>query len=149
MLRRLIRNYLRSMKLGQPIRIVLLLAVIFAAGAVTGRLTAPRPPALMAMVDGRVVTSDYLFARMSRELHLSTEQERQFRPLVEEMAREMSHLPPVSRERLEKFKSYLPRMRALLRPEQHDDFERYLRETEVRFERSIRKRGRSWTGAQP
>ena len=79
-------------------------------------------------------------AQLKRYLNLSAEQARQFRVLFEEIAAEMSRRPPASRERLEKLRSYRPRMEALLRPEQQAAFTNYLHETEARFERVIRRR---------
>ncbi len=136
--RRVIQNCRDPMKPAQVIRIVLLLAAIFAAGVVTGRLTAPKPPALVVRTDGLVVTSDAVLARLKRELHLTAGQERQFRTLLEELAREMSPIPPGSNERLMKFRSYVPRMETLLRPEQRADFDHYVSDTEARFKRAIR-----------
>lgn len=134
-LRRVIQDCRNPMKPAQIIRIVLLLAAIFAAGIVTGRLTSPRPPTLVVTADGRVTTSESLLVRLNRELRLTAEQERQFRTLLEELAREVSPLPPASHERLAKFNGYAPRMKALLRPDQHANFERYVRDTQKRYER--------------
>ena len=78
--------------------------------------------------------------RLKLHLNLSEEQEGQFRQLFEEVAAEMSRLPPASREHVEKIRSYRPRMEALLRPEQQAAFTNYLHETEERFERVIRRR---------
>jgi hypothetical protein len=128
------------MKPVQTIRIALALVVIFAAGAVTGRLTAPRPRALVPTADGRFTTSDTAFERLKRHLELSAEQERQFRRLLEEMARQMSKLPPASQERMDVFHRNVPRMEALLKPEQREDFKRYVRESEARWERSTKRR---------
>lgn len=126
------------MKPAQIIRIVLLLAAIFAAGAITGRLTAPKPPALVVTGEGRVITSAAMLARLKRELRLTADQERQFRTVMEELAREISLLPPASTERMEKFKSYTPRMEAILRPDQLADFAHYVREVQRRSERWLR-----------
>lgn len=142
------QNYCDAMKPAQIIRIVLLLAAIFAAGAITGRLTAPKPPALVVTADGRVSTSEVMLARMKRELRLTPEQERQFSTLLEELAREISPLPPASMERLEKFRSYTPQLEALLRPDQRADFERYVREAQRRSERWIRNHPQP-DGARP
>jgi hypothetical protein len=130
------------MKSVQIIRIALLLATIFGAGVVTGRITAPKPPALIVTADGRVATSAQAFARLNAQLDLNPAQQRQFRALFEDMAREMSQLPPMSRERLEVFRRHIPRMEALLRPEQRAAFERYVRDTEQRSERVIQRRSK-------
>ena len=131
------------MKLARILRILLLLVVIFAAGLVTGRLTAPRPPTLMLMADGRIATSETMLTRLEQQLHLTPEQERQFRALFEEAAREMSRFAAATPERMEAFKRFVPRMEALLQPEQRADFDRYVRDTERRYERLLRTRTQS------
>lgn len=128
------------MKPAQAIRICALLVVIFVAGLVTGRLTAPKSPPMMTMADGRIVTSDYPMVRLRRSLNLTADQEAQFAALFEEMTREMSRIPPGTRERMAKFKGYVPRMRALLRSDQQPAFEAYVRDTEERFERMLSRR---------
>ena len=112
--------------------------VIFAAGIVTGRLTAPRQATLIRGPDGRFATSESALERLRRELRLTPEQEGTLRPLLEEIAQQMSDLPPASHERMEVLRRNRPRIRALLRPEQHAAFDRYVRESEKRFERFMR-----------
>ena len=112
-------------------------------GPAAGWLTAPRPRALIPRADGRFSTSDTAFARLKRHLELSAEQERQFRRLLEEMAQELSKLPPVSKERMDQFHRNVPKMEALLKPEQREAFNRYVRETEVRWERMLKRKAES------
>jgi hypothetical protein len=126
----------------QAIRIALLLLVIFAAGVVTGRLTAPQPPALVASANGQEALADVAFGRLNKVLNLSPEQERPFRALLEDIAREMAPLPRGSTNRLELFRKSVPRMAALLRPDQQATLKRYARETETRFERQAQRRAK-------
>ena len=127
------------MKRAQIIRIALLLIAIFAAGLLTGRLTAPEPPVLVRNVAGRYSTWETLMARLKEQLALSAEQERQFAPIVEDAARQMSELPPASAQRLEVFRRMAPKMQALLRPDQEEKFQRYVRETEARWQRLLQR----------
>lgn len=127
------------MKSAQAIRIGLLLGCIFAAGVITGRLTAPKPPVLVRQADGRFYTIETPLARLKTTLSLTPEQERQMRVLLEEVAKEMSVLPPDSRERLELFRKSVPRMEGLLKADQMPAFRKYVQERERSFERRIRK----------
>src|SRR5437867_887406 len=106
------------MNRAQRIRIAGLLMVIFAAGVVTGRLTARKPPTLVPTATGQLGTAENALIRLGHALTLSPQQERQFRRLFEEMAEPMSKLPPSSQQRLELFRRYIPRMEALLQPSQ-------------------------------
>ncbi len=126
----------------RTIRIVALLLVIFAAGVVTGRFSVPKPPTSFTTAQGRTMTSSDALARLKRHMNLSPDQERQFGKLFEDMAVEMSRLPPGSQERMDAFKRHVPEMEAFLKPEQRDDFRNYVSETERRFERMLRRRGK-------
>jgi hypothetical protein len=128
------------MKHVQTIRIAVLLAVIFAAGAITGRLTAPRPPTLVAGPAGRVRTAETVLTRLTSELGLDAAQQAQLKPILEDMAENMSRLGPASVERREVFQNHVPRIRALLRSEQLAAFDRLVERTERTYERMIRRR---------
>ena len=128
------------MRYFQIIRIVLLIALIFAGGVVTGRLTAPRPPIMVKNVGGKYSTPDTVLERLTKQLSLDAKQQEQFRAILEEVAQEMALLTPASNERLEVFKRAVPRQRALLRPDQYPNFDRMVQETERRFERAIRRK---------
>ena len=130
------------MKGARIIRIIALLLLIFAAGVVTGRLTAPKTRALILNARGDLVTSATALNRLKVHLKLSPEQEEQFAELFEEVAVELSRLPPRSTERLETFKRYVPQMEALLKPEQLEDLHKYVAQTERNFMRAIRRGGR-------
>ena len=130
------------MKSTQAIRIGLLLAVIFAAGMFTGRWTVPKPRTLVMGSGGRMGTSDEALTRLTARLSLDPEQQRQFAPLLEEMAVEFSRLPPATAERLEVFRRFFPRMAILLRPEQKPAFDQHVRDTERKMNQMIRNRNR-------
>jgi hypothetical protein len=130
------------MKAAQAIRIGVLLAVIFAAGVFTGRWTGQKPRTLVLQPGGRVATSDEALARMTARLSLDPEQQRQFAPLLEELAGELARHLPATQERLEVFRRYFPRAAALLRPEQKPAFDRFVADTEAKMNRLIRNRNR-------
>jgi Spy/CpxP family protein refolding chaperone len=130
------------MKATRSIRIVILLLVIFASGIVTGRLTAPKTSTLVTTAHGGVTTSANAVAQLKRHLNLTPEQEQQFGKLFEGLAVEMSRLPPASQERLDAFRRRVPEMEALLKPEQREALQKYVAETEKRFQRVIRRRGK-------
>ena len=127
------------MKFAQPIRIALLLVAIFVAGIITGRLTAPGSPTQVITAGGRTLTAETVLARLSAEVGLDAFQRAQFRPLLEELAGRMARVPPATPERRDLFRSYVPRMRALLRAEQLAAFERYFKQTERRVDQVIRR----------
>jgi hypothetical protein len=124
----------------QVIRIVALLAVIFAAGVVTGRLTAPQPASQSPIAGGRVFTGEAALDQLTLRLGLDAEQQVAFQPLLVEMAHQIAQFPPASEERREVFRSYVPKMRELLRSDQHAAFDRHVQITERRIERLIRRR---------
>jgi hypothetical protein len=130
------------MNTSQAIRIGILLAVIFGAGILTGRWTAPKPRALVMNPAGRFHTSDEALARFMARLSLDPAQQRQFAPLLEEMAGELARHLPATQERLEVFRRFFPRMVALLRPDQKPAFDRYMRDTEAKMNQLIRNRNR-------
>lgn len=130
------------MKAAQAIRIGILLVAIFAAGIFTGRWTGPKPRTLVLQAGGRVATSDEALARITARLSLDPEQQRQFAPLLEEMASELSRHPPATQERLEVFRRFFPRMVLLLRADQKPAFDRFMRDTEAKMDRLIRNRNR-------
>ncbi len=130
------------MKFFQAIRIAVLLALIFAAGVFTGRWTTPRPRQMVLSAGGRLTTSDEALARLTARLGLDPEQQRQFAPLLEEVAGELSRHPPATTERLQVFRNFFPRMVSLLRPEQKPAFDQYVRDTERKMEQMIRNRNR-------
>lgn len=128
------------MRYWQVIRIVLLLAAIFGAGVATGRLTTPRGPAYVRNAAGKYNTSETMLNRIATKVKLDAKQQQQFGVLLEELAEGMARIPPGTRERLQLFRESVPRQRALLRPEQYPAFDELVRQTERRFEQSIRRR---------
>ena len=120
------------------IRVVVLLMLIFAAGFLTGRFTAPRQYVAVGP-RGQIVTADVALSRLKSRIPLTPEQEQSFRKLLEELETEMNRYPPLSPERLERFRSYRPRMEALLTPEQKPAFDRFYQNSEARFEDAVRR----------
>ena len=118
-------------------RIILLLAAIFAAGVFTGRWSAPRLPVTISTAGGVSRTSEDALRRLSRQVGLDDSQQKRLRPILEEIAEKMAAIPPKSRARLELYQNFIPKMRAELRPDQHEAFDRYAEDTTRRFERVI------------
>ena len=128
------------MRRAQIIQIVLLLVAIFIVGVITGRLSAPRPPTLVLGPSGQFMTSDIILGRLSRQLSLDTNQQVQFRVLLEEMAVQIARHPPASQERYDIFRNSIPLQKALLRPDQYEAFDRVTRQTERRFQQMMRQK---------
>lgn len=120
----------------QQVRIALLLLVIFAGGFVAGRFSAPQPPARFLALSGEWRSTDEVLARMTARFNLDAAQQRQFRPILEAMARRMAALPPRAPERLEVFLECVSQLRPLLRPEQLPAFERAAENAVRAFERA-------------
>jgi hypothetical protein len=122
----------------QIIRIIGLLAAIFLAGAITGRLTMARPPASITTVGGQIVTADLMLQRMTRQLELDAAQQARIRPLLDGALDASSKVPALSQERLDIFRSCMARVRECLRTEQYAEFDRMVRLKERQFERMLR-----------
>jgi|GEM_PF-1262548 hypothetical protein len=119
----------------QQVRIALLLVVIFAGGFVAGRLSVPQPPTRFLALSGEWRSTDEVLARMAARFNLDTAQQRQFRPILEAMARRMAALPPHAPERLAVFRECAGQLRPLLRPEQLPAFERSVEQSLRTYER--------------
>lgn len=113
------------------------LALIFAAGILTGRFTAPSPPVALGP-GGR--TSDSVLARLTVEFGLDAGQKAKMKEVVDDISEQMASFPPATSERRDLFRTGIPRMRSILRPDQFAAFDRYVDMTERRFNRAIRRR---------
>jgi hypothetical protein len=128
-------------KTTQIIRIAVALAIIFAAGVLIGRWTAPsRTPFQMAGTGGKIVTTDSVLALLTAELGLDAGQRTQANAIIEEFAEQMAVLPPASPQRREVFRKCMPRIREILRPDQYNAMDRYVEMAERRWNRQIRRR---------
>lgn len=129
----------------QIIRITLLLAAIFVAGAVTGRLTVESrsaAPTSLTTLSGRTMTASAMLDRMARSLKLDAAQGARIRPILEEAVEASSKVPPASQERFDIFRRCMARVRDCLRPDQYPEFDRTVRMKERQFERMLRDRGK-------
>lgn len=129
----------------QQVRIALLLLAIFAGGYLTGRLSAPSKPTRFPALSGEWRSTDEVLARMTARFNLDAAQQRQFRPILEAMARRMAALPPHAPERVQGFQECVSQLRPLLRPEQLPAFERSVEQSLRAYERARH----STAGPQP
>lgn len=120
----------------QQVRIALLLLVIFAGGFVAGRLSVPQPPTRFLALSSEWRSTDEVLARMTARFNLDADQQRQFRPVLEAMARRMAALPPHAPERLEVFRDCASQLRPLLRPKQLPAFDRSVEQGLRAYERA-------------
>lgn len=118
------------------LRIVLMIAAIFAAGIGIGYRLAP-PPASPGQglkitgTGGREVSADSIVAFYDKELSLDESQKTALRELARPFLNELTRTKPDTQQRFNVFKAYFPRVRALLREDQHakfDDISRHFRE---------------------
>ncbi len=128
------------MNTSQVIRIGVALALIFAAGVFTGRYTAPRSPLAVASAGGRTVTTDEVMVRLTAELGLDPDQQSKMRGIVEETSEQVATLPPLSPQRREILRKSIPQIRAVLRPEQYSNLDRFVEMSERRAARMVRRR---------
>lgn len=118
------------------LRIVLMIAAIFAAGIVIGHrfmppTAAPTPVVKITGAEGREVSADSIVAFYDQHLQLDDTQKAALRKLAQPFLTELARTPPQSKERIAVFKAYFPKVRALLREDQHakfDDLSKHFRE---------------------
>jgi hypothetical protein len=135
-------------KFPQILRISVALALIFASGILTGRLTAPRSPTALAGAGRRTITSDDVLAHLTAELGLNAGQKAKAQVIVEEAAEQMATLPVASPQRRDVFRKLVPQIREILRPDQYTVFDRYVEMAERRWSRMIRRREAKQGAAQ-
>jgi hypothetical protein len=123
----------------RAIKIGFMLAGIFALGIVTGRLTAPRPPAepVIVSAQGRVLTARIFAVWLREAAELDNEQEEQMLPILRDMVIEMQPSAPLTAARLDIFLKTMAKIRPLLRPGQASAFDRFVKEQTDRQRRSI------------
>lgn len=118
------------------LRIVLMIAAIFAAGIGIGYRFMPPPadsvPVLKVKSQtGREVSADTIVEFYDKELHLDDSQKSALRELAQPFLTELATTQPGTQKRFNVFKAYFPRVRALLRADQHaafDDLSKHFRE---------------------
>ena len=116
------------MSKARKLRICLLLAAIFAAGVVTGRLSAPKPTPVLMTGKKQAQTPESLAAEFQRRCKLDEEQRQKLLPIFDRMIREMLPYAPLTQERLNIFLKTMERIRPLLQPEQKEAFEKFVKE---------------------
>lgn len=111
------------------LRIVLMMAAIFAAGIGIGYRMMPPPPAVPPPVvkvlseTGREVSAETVVGFYDKELHLDEKQKQVLRELAQPFLNELAATQPGTRQRFAVFRAYFPRVRALLREDQHAQFD--------------------------
>ncbi len=116
------------MSKARKVRICLLLVGIFGAGVVTGRLSAPRPTPVLMTGQRQAQTPESLAAEFQRRCKLDEFQRQKLLPIFDRMIREMLPYAPLTPERLSIFLKTMEKIRPLLRPEQKEAFEEFVKE---------------------
>ncbi len=115
---------------------ILLMAVIFVCGFLSGRLTAPRDsvlPGLQGNPDQPIEplrVQDRVMRRYIEELALTPEQVETCRPLFEETGERMLKLPKLSEERLEELERFHRAFASHLTPEQQEKASKMLEQAQ-------------------
>lgn len=118
------------------LRIVLMIAAIFAAGIGVGYrfISPPADAGLVLKVkteSGREVSADTIVEFYDKELHLDDAQKNALRELAQPFLTELTATKPGTKQRFAVFRAYFPRVRALLRNDQlaaFDDLTKNFRE---------------------
>ena len=133
----------------QIIRVAALLAVIFAAGVLTGRFTAPKPEVQFVVPGPRGVPplpgwtlADMGLARISRHVTLTTEERLKLKRTLEEVQAEAMRYPAFSDDRFQVLLNSLPRIKEQLPPDKHAAIDRWGVEMKQRFDANRRQRPR-------
>ncbi len=108
------------------LRIVLMITAIFAAGIGVGYRFLPPPatPALKVVTGaGREVSADTIVAFYDKELHLDDAQKKALHSLAQPFLAELTNTQPGTKQRIAVFRAYFPKVRALLREDQHAAFD--------------------------
>lgn len=116
------------MNQARKVRICFLLAAIFAAGVITGRLSAPKPTPVLMTGKRQAQTPESLAAEFQRRCNLDEEQRQKLVPIFDRMIREMLPYAPLTQERLSIFLRTMERIRPLIRAEQKEAFEKFVKE---------------------
>jgi hypothetical protein len=127
----------------QAVRVAALLAVIFAAGVLTGRFTAPKPEVIYSGGRGDGKLSEVAVRRMTRQIGLTPEEQEKVRKVFEEMEVQVDRHPFMSQERMTVFRDFVPKIKAQLPPEKHTAVDRYARDVQRRYEAAQRQRARN------
>jgi len=125
----------------QVVRIVCLLAVIFVAGLVTGRLTAPAPRVVPVNAAGRPLTAEVILSNFKAQIPMTAEEEMKMRRFLETIETEITAHPILSQERLEIFRRTAAKMKETLSADKHAAIDRFVADWERRFEMQRRRRG--------
>ncbi len=121
------------------VRITLMLACIFGAGIATGRFTTPPPkspaetPAQFSGSEGRVITPRLVTQYFNQKLNLSPKQQQAVLAEAQSFVREIALTEQATQERFDIFSRYYPRIRVLLRPDQHPSFDALVKSHEARM----------------
>ncbi len=122
------------------LRIVLMIAVIFAAGIGIGyRFIQPPVPDVTLKVlgkEGTVISADVVVAYYDRELHLTEAQKQNLHLVAAEFVQKLSTTQPRTRERFDVFRTYFPKVRALLEGDQLPKFDELTKRHRARMDRS-------------
>src|SRR5688572_13896478 len=110
----------------QYIRIAALLALIFTAGVATGRFTAPKPQVVVVGPGGTVRGTETALERFKSHIALTPSEEDKIRALLEELEPKIKQHEPHSPERLDALKQSIPQFKAILPPEKHAAFDRFV-----------------------
>lgn len=116
------------MELFRILRISVMIAGIFVAGVATGRFStppppAPEPPAQFSGTEGRVITPRMVVMYFDQRLQLGPQQKQALLGEAQSFVREIAQTEPATQERFDIFNRYYPRVRSLLRDDQHAAFD--------------------------
>ena len=118
-----------------------MLALIFAAGVVTGRYTAPQQTRVVQVPAGRTPTAKMILENFKAQVSMTPEEELKMMRFLEQVQIDIAPHEPLSKERLEIFRRSIPKMKEILSSDKHAAVDRYAAEMERRIETVRKRRG--------
>jgi hypothetical protein len=111
--------------------------ITFLLGGTAGWILKPAAPARFAF-PAPIPPAQRVMENLDARLKLSAEQKTVLKPLLEEWGRQVEQFPRQPRRRRDVFEAYAPRIRAVLKPGQFEEFDKIVAEARARFERRLR-----------
>ena len=118
-----------------------MLALIFAAGVVTGRFTAPKETRVVTAPPVRGPTAKMILDNFKAQISMTAEEELKMSRFLEQVQIDLAPYEPLSNERLEIFRRSVPKMKEILSADKHAAVDRYAADMERRFEIYRKRRG--------
>ena len=128
----------------RTLRIALMIAGIFVAGIATGRYVTPPAQVVATNMefssrDGRVITPRLIVGYFDRKVGLNSQQKRAFFEDARQFVDEIAKTEPATQARFDVFLRYYPIIRAHLRSDQFEAFDKLTEEHKTRMQAILKE----------